>query len=337
MNLKNIFSKKINSDILSLIDKKVSMFDNKLEKAICIYLLLGKYLTFDYFFFLYTDWRRRNRYYDISLDNREIMCYEFSRIYSKLLEKYGIDALIVGNSTGHYYVSFNIDNVSYNADITAHDIINSKYSMTDFMNIKANFRIKKFTAVFNYNDLDLLDKNREDLNIAIEKVYSKLGISFKRDGEVIKYIALLKQEIPENRFTTQDINIRINLLNRAISNFDNIDSFEKTLLYKFFIYNIFDDYDISKCRTNRIILKNNDNYDIYLLLSVEDASGKIYHFFELDGKFVYFEKRELLNLFKENDYKFRYGSRVSGLSFDDTNDLTYKKEEVLAKRKRRIF
>ena len=172
------------------------------------------------------------------------MCYEFSRIYSKLLERYGINALIVGNSTGHYYVSLTIDDVNYNADITAHEVINTRYSMTDFMNIKANFKIKKFTVVFNYKDLDLLDKNREDLNVAIENVYSKLGLSFKKDGEVIKYIALLKQEIPENRFTIQDINIRINLLNRAISNFNNIDNFEKILLYKFFIYNIFDDYDI---------------------------------------------------------------------------------------------
>ena len=61
-----------------------------LEKAIGIYILLAKVLRYAPIYTITEEIYDTNPYYDVTLDNNEVVCVQFSIIYHKILDLFGL-------------------------------------------------------------------------------------------------------------------------------------------------------------------------------------------------------------------------------------------------------
>ena len=112
-----------------------------IQKAMHIYIKLCKALSYDPTFYAENEGREVNLLHmnpntlkNISLDNPNVVCYEFNAIYANILKRLGINYEVKSRSKiygdGHAYLTFRADDYIVNADslptIIGSDLLNAK-------------------------------------------------------------------------------------------------------------------------------------------------------------------------------------------------------------------
>lgn len=320
-NLSDRFSNKIDDSIIQFIDKNLTFEMNDLEKAITIYLCLGDMLYYSPEFSLLYNYDIVSPVKDISIDNNEIICKNWSILFHKLLQRYNVQSKLV-RKNAHYRVEIIINNVIYSADATGYGGGGLYYSMSDISRIKYGFKIQKFvvSATVDPYDINLFNESYHNLNSTINNIYKKQNRKYYSESridllkcKVIKLIFNNAQKVGVG--SLEDIDYRIKMINRFWRL--NIREFplEKAQLFNFFFGDLFEDYDENdyfEYKSFNIYSRVEDRILIYKLIAL-DIDGKYYYYLD-DGKtFKRYTVEELLLEFKERKVKVSDYVNIPGL------------------------
>lgn len=141
----------LNAELVDYVMAGMKQNYSDIQKAMHIYVKLCRALSYDPTFYAENESREVNLLHmnpatlkNISLDNPNIVCYEFNAIYANLLKKLGINYVIKSKNAsygdGHAYLSFRADDYIVNAD-SLPSIIGS-----DLLNAKVNQELKGLTC-----------------------------------------------------------------------------------------------------------------------------------------------------------------------------------------------
>lgn len=320
-NLSDRFSNKIDDSIIEYVNRYISDDMNDLEKAITIYLCLGDILSYSAEFSLFYNYNKVSPVKEISLDNSEIICKNWSILYNKLLQRYNVNSRLY-RSRAHYRVEIIIDNVIYSADATGYGGSGLYYSMSDIARIKYGFKIHKFvvSSTVDPNDTKLFSESFNNLKNTINEVYSKQGRKCYSDGKVdlLKYKvikAILNNANKVGVGTIEDVDYRVKMINRfwglKISEFP----LEKAQLFNYFFGDLFEDYedyDYYEYKSFNIYSCLNGRVVIYKLIAL-DLDGKNYYYMD-DGKvFKRYTSKELRLEFRNRNVRISDYVDIPGL------------------------
>ena len=184
---------KINDDLISCVDQNLCFYENDLQLAITIYILIAKKFFYSPKYACLSDMKEFRNVSDITLDNNEVICTQWSKIYCSLLKKYGIESKVVFDKQGHCFVSFVVDGLTYLADASRYggDLFN--YKLSDFSNVQFGLELNGLSMfLFDYSVGYDVMKSRFDffvnqIDIVRKRLYSKLGMDdvFKKVSDYV--------------------------------------------------------------------------------------------------------------------------------------------------------
>ena len=316
------FTNKLDEKIIDYVSRYVYDDASVLENAISIYLVLGDILCYSPYFCLTHDYSKTNMVRDINLDNNEMICKNWAILYYRLLKYFGIKARVDRNRD-HYKVEMTLDDVVYSMDATGYGGNAYFYSISDTTRIKCNMKIERFLVSRTKDPMDInkFSSAIDGLNIAISNVYDRQGRIIVPDQKYVRLKEKVGRLVEEHGRVVgvgelEDINYRINVINRFWS-LNIIDStVEKIQLFNAFYKAIFNDFDMyeyqSKCYN--IFAYKNHKLVIYKLIALE-ING-IYYYYLDDGKrFSYYSKEDLLKEFNKRNIRISEFTEIIGLSF----------------------
>lgn len=178
------------------------------EKAMHIYVKMCRVLSYDPTFYAENESREVNLLHtspsnlkNISLDNTNIVCYEFNAILGQMLKKLGINYEVKSRSSyyadGHAYLSFRADDYIVNADSLS-SIIGS-----DLLNAKVAQELKGLTC----ENKNVVMRNK--FQVMLQEVYQNILTAEKTkatDSTVFRKLADMMMSLNEGdiNITTQD-------------------------------------------------------------------------------------------------------------------------------------
>lgn len=174
----------ISKSLIDYIDSNIADCNNKLELAYTIYILLGKVL---YYSPLYVRYKLDNLIPEIdsiSLDNPYVNCDTWSRLYNRILIKYGIDSMVFGDT--HKKVELNIGDYLIRADATLYlpdDVFDVS---SDLTNIKFGLDVLYFNLINN--------EFRDEFNESINTVNKRFNITKGNDEKILNSINSNKED-----------------------------------------------------------------------------------------------------------------------------------------------
>lgn len=298
-NVIDFITSSVDNKLLFYISKFIDEGMNELEKAIVIYLKLGEILVYSQEFSLNHDYSKINLVKDISLDNNLVICKNWAILYYRILKHFNIEARVVKNKN-HYRVEMEIADTIYSADATGYGGMAGYYSMSDIARIKCGFKIEKFVlvSVSKSSDTLLFSNAYENLVNTINDVYKKLNMKYiKPDklnesrNKVVDYVFR-----KSNKFglgSEEDIQERINVINRYWCLNLITSSLEKVQLFNYFFYSVFDGYDEDGTKCYNIYSSSDLKGPIYKLIVVE-VDFKYYYYLDNGKKFLRYSKQELI-------------------------------------------
>lgn len=321
VNLSDSFSNKIDNSIIQYINSHLCNDMNELEKAITIYLCLGDILSYSAEFSLYYNYDKVSPVKEISLDNNEVICKNWSILYNKLLQRYNINSRL-HRSNAHYRVEIVINNVIYSADATGYGGGGLYYSMSDIARIKYGFKIHKFVVsnTVDPNDTKLFSESFGNLKEIINDVYRKQNRKYYLEGKIdlLKYKvikAIINNAQKVGVGTPADVDYRVKIINRfwalKISEFP----LEKAQLFNYFFGDLFEDYDewdFYEYKCFNIYASVDGRIVIYKLIAL-DLDGKCYYYMDDGNKFKKYSSRELLLEFMARDVKISDYIEIPGI------------------------
>lgn len=307
----------IDEELEKYILSKIPKEYNNMQKSIYAYYKLCTILSYDDDFYL-----TKNNYLglpdscnikdikEITLINNKVKCYEFTRIYAKLLKKLGInykiESLTSDYGVSHEYLTYRVDKYLIKADSTKNIIFG------DIANIKTGNLP---------NGLECTNKNIKT-NLEFEKqkieIYKKVRNEYKKENEKESKLAIgffksltgisseLKEKILYFVQKTNEANLKgIDLINKVLT-LENYIFTEKEKEYNVNLCVIKENLD-KKCRTRIILTINNEDY--------YDENNKYYI---VDESFKETNKEELEERFNSDKYEYKRNSRfkVPGLEID---------------------
>jgi hypothetical protein len=211
-NLDNIL---MNENLKSEIVKDMPVDAGSLEKAVYIYIKMGKLLSYDDEFYAFDNADKVARKHrniehlsDISMDDNRIICYEFNVIYAKLLEEIGIKDICFkpiesSYGHGHSYLVFRYGKFIVKADSVAgifeSDLFKVKANqpLVGLKCLNQNYQTKReFASVVSkvYQSLITGEKKAEhtesfeELVLEYAKIADKdINVSFAEKWEILEY------------------------------------------------------------------------------------------------------------------------------------------------------
>lgn len=320
-NLSDKFSNKIDEGILNYIDGHIDDNMSELEKSIIIYLCLGDILSYSPEFSLFYNYNKVLPVKDVTLDNSEIICKNWSILYHKLLKRYNINSKLIRKGA-HYRVEIVIDNVIYSADATGYGGGGFYYSMSDIARIKYGFKIQRFIVAntVDYNNMSLFEESYKSLNGIVSDIYRKQGRKYYSDTKidllkckVIKLIVGNAKKVGIGTF--EDIDYRIKMINRFwgldISQFP----LEKVQLFNSFFKDLFEDYEeygLYEVKSFNIYARVDDKVVIYKLLAF-DIDNEFYYYFDNGKQFERYSKKELIEEFRIRNVRMSEFTEIPGI------------------------
>lgn len=320
-NLSDHFSNKIDYSIINYIENHLSYDMNDLEKSIAIYLCLGDILSYSADFSLFYNYNNVTPVKNISLDNSEIICKNWSILYYKLLRRYNIHSKLY-RSGSHYRVDIIINNVIYSADATGYGGSGLCYSMSDIARIKYGFKIHKFfvRGTVDPDDTKLFSESVSKLTSTIDEVYYKQDRKCFSSNKIELFKCKVIKAILNNANkvgvgTMEDVDYRVKMINRfwglKISEFP----LEKAQLFNYFFGDLFEDYedyDFYEYKSFNIYSCLNGRIVIYKLIAL-DLDGKNYYYMD-DGKvFKRYTSKELRLEFRNRNVRISDYVDIPGL------------------------
>lgn len=308
----------VNSELEGYVRNNLPPNLNELELCIAIYVLLAKVLRYSPMYTITENIYDTNAYFDVNLTNNEVVCVQFAIIYSKLLEKYGIDVNLAGDVHSHMYVNIAIGTLMLRADATKYGFYSDQLSLSDMTNLKYGFMIEGFFLVKNnYTDIDYIRYGNERIKESILSVYEKMGLRTDIQNGLLTYIdKYQKKEFDNNKKISEGtIEQRINEVNKLIvydeSNVESIQYFNMLLLSIF--------YDIAEDRLENISIYRKDDGKLKLskLVVVYDEDNKPYYYLFTDGRLINYKIDDVVDIILRDGWCFKYQTDIDALYLDD--------------------
>ncbi len=166
---------------------------DKLEIAYFIYRRTGEFFDYDP---LYVYGTRKEKQQIIkkkvnirNIKKREILCYSWAHMYAKLLNAFGITAMVTNIMEEHYYVIFWINNVKFSADLAF------GYG-TDIYAIKFGLPLHKFNS------------SSRKIN---EEILQKEQTTYRNKTSIAEVLNLIKEELTNKKIIDKDTQEERNL------------------------------------------------------------------------------------------------------------------------------
>lgn len=309
----------VSEDLLLYVKNNLpDSLDNDLEKAIGIYILLSKVLTYSPIYTLNEEYNETNPYQEVNLNNTDVVCVQFSIIYHKILSEFGIDSNLAGDLNTHMYVNLSYGNMMIRADATRYGYYEDRFSLSDMTNLKYNFLIEGFKIfpVF-YGDPSYVPFCEDRLKQIIIDVYKKMGLSLDFKNKLDEYIyKIQKVEFGIGKAVNkEDIDRRVAMLN-TISLIDT-GTVEEIQFYNMMTLGIF--FDIAEERVENVSFykKVDDKIVLNKMLVVYDEEMKPYYYFFRDGKLVNYDVSDIVDIIINENWLFKYQTDIDALYLSD--------------------
>lgn len=288
----------LNPELALYIDSSLGDYDNNLQLALTIYILLAKKLVYSPEYACLNNNRNFRSINEVNLNNNSIICTQWAKIYCALLKKYGVDAGISSNNQGHYYVTFTIDNVIYCADSSIYGGNFSNYRLSDFSNVQYGFDLFGFDGYcVDFSDVSHnkhIQKKvylEDQINIVCDRLYNRE----KSKERLLKF-----KKYFSNKFKYCEFDSEFNcVLERMpyINIFSRLNleggTVEKHQLLKMFVGILFSNMDES----NIFVIPIYDKYDNYKMYSILCFyyKGEYIYYLQDDNGFEFVCKDNLLD------------------------------------------
>ena len=301
-----LMNENVDSSIIQYIDDSIKGIESKLEIAIAIYIKLAQLFWYNSAFVVENDYSLIEDLSAITMDNNYVVCLHWAIIYSKLLDRYGINNRLCGDDE-HLMVKVIVDDYVIFADATKYGVDYGEYMLADLTNAKLGIKINNFCI--------LSESKNKELDSLINSVYSKLGMKYydlSRVEQLInkfkKYaITRLKRNEEKGlpRIDRKEILMRIKCINSFYHLDTNLHEVERMQFFSKYYSEFFVGFDYDTCRC--ITLSElDDNYSLIRMIVAKDDLDNIYYFLETEEGFVEYEKNKLLELFEERNIYFRH-------------------------------
>ena len=313
---------KVNPELVKYIkDNLPRTLQSDLERAIGIYILLAKALRYSPVYTLTEDIYDTNPYYDVNLSNNEVVCVQFSLIYHKLLELFGIESNLAGHCEYHMYVNLSFGALMIRADATRYGYYSDQFELSDLTNTKYDFPIEGFYIIeSNYFDPNYIKYVNDKLHNTILEVYSKMGLNTENKKKFDEFIdKYQKNEFSKEREVDKKVfDERIEMLNGMFKFRE--DTVENTQFFNLVITSVF--YDIAESRVENISLyrKLEDDIELSKLLVLYEEDGTPYYYLYSGGKLVNYDVDTIVEIILNNGWCFKHKVDIEALKLKD-NDL----------------
>lgn len=280
--------------------------DSDIEKAIGIYLLLATKLRYAPIYTLTEDYYDTQPYFDVTLENNEVVCIQFAIIYYKLLEEYGIEANLSGDVNSHMYVNLNFGSLSFRADATRYGFYSDQFDLSDMTNLKYGFKAEGiYIPDYAYSDFNYIAFAKERLNSIITTVYRKMGLRIDVKDKFDEYVDSFQRKYLSvtGNVNKEDFDFRISILNKHFKFVE--DNVENTQFYNLLLYSFF--YDIADERMESITLyrRNCGRIELSKLLVIYDEDLKPYYYLYTNGKLVNYDVDTVVEIILNDDWCFK--------------------------------
>ena len=287
-------------------DNLPSTLDSDIEKAIGIYILLATKLRYAPIYTITEDYYDTNPYFDVTLENNEVVCIQFSIIYYKLLEEYGIESNLCGDVNSHMDVNLNFGTISFRADATRYGFYSDQLDLSDMTNLKYGFKVTGlFIPERTYTDVNYIIPAMERLQSIINIVYDKMGIKLDVKDKFDEYVDTYQRKYlsPIGRVNKEDFDFRISLLNKHFEFVE--DNVENTQFYNYLLYSFF--YDIADERMESVSLyrNNSGNIELSKLLVLYDEDLNPFYYLYTNGKLVNYDVDTIIEIILSNGWCFK--------------------------------
>ncbi len=299
----------IDESILIYVDDAIKCLTDTDEIAIAIYIKLAELFWYSPSFIVDNDYELIEDLHEISVENNDVVCFHWAIIYSKLLDKYGIENDLTGDE-GHLNVKVKFKKIITMADATKYGAEGRDYLLADLTNAKLGLKI---TGISTYCS----EKNKE-LNEIIDRVYDKLQIkaySTERLDRVLskyRYYTYKRMNSKKKAGLTildgDEIHKRIHFLNHFYRFKYNayIHEVERMQFFSKYYKNVFEGFNFDNSRCITLCEETNGDKHLIKLLVLQDDYGEIYYFLETDNGYIEYNKKDLLDELDERKIWFRY-------------------------------
>ncbi len=289
-----------------------------LEKAIGIYILLARVLRYAPIYTLTEEIYDTYPYFDVTLDNNEVVCVHFSIIYYKLLEMFGIEANLDGHYESHMFVNLSFGSMMIRADATRYGYYSDQLELSDLTNTKYDFMIEGFYIEDSrYFDKKYVEYGRDRLHEVIEDVYKKMGLNTDTKSKMNEFVDKYQRvEFAKSRVVDKSVfDERIDMLN-SMFKFQE-DNVENTQFYNWMTTSIF--YDIAEERAENISLyrKSDNGIELSKLLVLYEEDGTPYYYLYDGGKLVNYDVDTVIEIILRDGWSFKRQTDIDALGIDD--------------------
>lgn len=295
-----------------------------LEKAIGIYILLAKVLRYAPIYTITEEIYDTNPYYDVTLDNNEVVCVQFSIIYHKILDMFGIENNLDGNVNYHMYVNLSFGSMMIRVDATRYGYYSDQLELSDLTNTKYDFMIEGFYIEDSkYFDPKYVEYGRERLHQIIVEVYKKMGLNTDTKEKMNEFIDKYQRvEFAKVRDVNKSVfDERIAMLNSMFKFHEQTT--ENTQFFNWLITSVF--YDIAELRAENISLYRNSDKGIELskLLVLYEEDETPHYYLYSDGKIVNYDVDTVIDIILKDGWCFKHQTDIDALRIED-DDLILK-------------
>ena len=289
-----------------------------LEKAIGIYILLTKVLRYAPVYTITKEIYDTNPYFDVTLENNEVVCVQFSIIYYKMLEKFGIEANLAGNYCSHMFVNLNFGSMMLRADATRYGYYSDQLELSDLTNTKYDFMIEGFYLhTKQYFDPKYIDYCTERLRETILSVYNKMGLNTDGKSKIDEFIDKYQRvEFAKDRVVDKRVfDERIEMLNSMFRFREQ--TLENTQFFNWMINSVF--YDIAELRVENISLyrKSDKGIELSKLLVLYEEDETPYYYLYIDGNLVNYDVDSVVEIILREGWSFKHQTDIDALRLDD--------------------
>ena len=322
----------INPEIYDYIDKNLPKdITDELERDIAIYILLVSKFRHNREFVIYEDMSLSNDVSSIDLSNNEVVCWDISLMYYKILQKYNSDVDLYGIFGLHVHINFIADNIPLSADPVSFRIRSDFYQnkLSDMTKVQFGMAISNIRLIdddyfnrYRYLSLDDISRIMADdqhrLDKAIENVYKKLGKNYVKEEDFINLVNTYnnntKKRLERHNqikggniyHTKEDIDYRISTINYFYNMNIKKNNIEKIQFMTKYVNMIFSDFNKEDFNLFNLFQDLDDNKTKMLkLISVKDSDKQEYFYLEEDGGFHEYNKDDLIYLMFINNINLR--------------------------------
>ena len=302
-----------------------------MERDIAIYILLVSKFRHNREFVIYEDMSLSNDVSSIDLSNNEVVCWDISLMYYKILQKYNSDVDLYGIFGLHVHINFIADNIPLSADPVSFRIRSDFYQnkLSDMTKVQFGMAISNIRLIdddyfnrYRYLSLDDISRIMADdqhrLDKAIENVYKKLGKNYVKEEDFINLVNTYnnntKKRLERHNqikggniyHTKEDIDYRISTINYFYNMNIKKNNIEKIQFMTKYVNMIFSDFNKEDFNLFNLFQDLDDNKTKMLkLISVKDSDKQEYFYLEEDGGFHEYNKDDLIYLMFINNINLR--------------------------------